>query len=139
MGRHLSGSIPPSCATRWQFAEAGRNAEIRYLGDFDNTRNVTAKLVRKLSERHEVLHFCYEAGPTGYGLSVRSGFVELGVIVARLPWLRIAAITLPLLIGPIAPATDLSTTSLCALTAACAGSYWPAVMVPLSSVSICTG
>ena len=49
-------------------AEAGRSGEIRYLGEFDNTREVTAKLVRKLSERHEVLHFCYEAAPTGYGL-----------------------------------------------------------------------
>jgi transposase len=49
-------------------AAAGRSGEIRYLGEFDNTRDVTAKLVRKLSERHEVLHFCYEAGPTGYGL-----------------------------------------------------------------------
>jgi transposase len=49
-------------------AAAGRSGEIRYLGEFDNTRDVTAKLVRKLSERHEVLHFCSEAGPTGYGL-----------------------------------------------------------------------
>jgi transposase len=49
-------------------AEAGRNGEIRYLGEFDNTTEAVAKLIRKLSGRHEVLHFCYEAGPTGYGL-----------------------------------------------------------------------
>ena len=49
-------------------AQAGRNGEIRYLGEFDNTPETVAKLVRKLSERHETLHFCYEAGPTGYGL-----------------------------------------------------------------------
>ena len=49
-------------------AESGRNGEIRYLGEFDNTTEATAKLIRKLSRRHEVLHFCYEAGPTGYGL-----------------------------------------------------------------------
>lgn len=42
-------------------AEAGRNGEIRYFGEFDNTPNVTAKLIRKLSERHKVLHFCREA------------------------------------------------------------------------------
>ena len=49
-------------------AEAGRNGEIRYLGEFDNTPDAMAKLVRKLSGRYETLHFCYEAGPTGYGL-----------------------------------------------------------------------
>jgi transposase len=27
-----------------------------------------AELVRKLAERYETLQFCYEAGPTGYGL-----------------------------------------------------------------------
>ena len=26
------------------------------------------KLVRKLTERYETVRFCYEAGPTGYGL-----------------------------------------------------------------------
>ena len=32
-------------------AEAGRSGEIRYLGEFDNTRDVTAKLVRNTSRR----------------------------------------------------------------------------------------
>ena len=49
-------------------AEGGRNGEIRYLGEFDNTPEATAKLVRKLTARYETVHFCYEAGPTGYGL-----------------------------------------------------------------------
>ena len=49
-------------------AEAGRSGEVRYLGEFDNTPEAVAKLVRKLAERHQTLHFCYEAGPTGYGL-----------------------------------------------------------------------
>ncbi|HEX3537173.1 MAG TPA: transposase, partial [Stellaceae bacterium] len=49
-------------------AEAGRQGEVRYLGEFDNTPDAVAKLVRKLGDRHETLHFCYEAGPTGYGL-----------------------------------------------------------------------
>ena len=38
-------------------AEAGRNGEIWYLGEFDNTTEATAKLIRKLSGRHEVLYF----------------------------------------------------------------------------------
>ena len=49
-------------------AEAGRDGEVRYLGTFENTPDAVAKLVRKLADRYERLHFCYEAGPTGYGL-----------------------------------------------------------------------
>jgi transposase len=49
-------------------AEAGRDGEIRYLGEFENTPDTVAKLIRKLAGRYEKLHVCYEAGPTGYGL-----------------------------------------------------------------------
>ena len=49
-------------------AEAGRDGEVRYLGEIDNTTEATARLVRKLSAGHSNLTFCYEAGPTGYGL-----------------------------------------------------------------------
>ena len=46
-------------------AEGDRNGEVRYLGEFDNTPDAVAKLVRRLAERHGVVHYCYEAGPTG--------------------------------------------------------------------------
>jgi hypothetical protein len=49
-------------------AEACRQGEVRYLSEFANTPDVVAKLVRKLADRYETLHLCYEAGPTGYGL-----------------------------------------------------------------------
>ncbi len=49
-------------------AEGDRNGEVRYLGEFDNTPDGVAKLIRKLADRYEMLHVCYEAGPTGYGL-----------------------------------------------------------------------
>jgi len=49
-------------------ADAGRNGEIRYLGEIDNTEVETRKLVAKLASKHARLTFCYEAGPTGYGL-----------------------------------------------------------------------
>jgi transposase len=49
-------------------AEAGRDGEVRYLGEFDNTPDGVARLIRKLADRYEKLHVCYEAGPTGYGL-----------------------------------------------------------------------
>ena len=49
-------------------AEAGRNGEVRYLGEIENTEAATRKLVKKLAASHRRLTFCYEAGPTGYGL-----------------------------------------------------------------------
>src|SRR6476620_7417676 len=49
-------------------AEGGRNGEVRYLGEIDNTEAATSKLVKKLAAQHRRLTFCYEAGPTGYGL-----------------------------------------------------------------------
>jgi transposase len=49
-------------------ASEGRDGEVRYLGEIDNTPAATGKLVRKLAKRHPAVTFCYEAGPTGYGL-----------------------------------------------------------------------
>ena len=49
-------------------AEGGRNCEVRYLGEIENTEAATSKLVKKLAAQHRRLTFCYEAGPTGYGL-----------------------------------------------------------------------
>jgi transposase len=49
-------------------ADGGRSGEIRFLGEIENTRAATAKFVRKLAAKYERLTFCYEAGPTGYGL-----------------------------------------------------------------------
>jgi transposase len=49
-------------------ADDGRAGEVRFLGEIENTDAATAKLVRKLAAKYERLTFCYEAGPTGYGL-----------------------------------------------------------------------
>src|ERR1700724_3965283 len=49
-------------------ADGGRTGEVRFLGEIENTGAATAKLVRKLAAKYERLTFCYEAGPTGYGL-----------------------------------------------------------------------
>ena len=49
-------------------ADAGRDGEIRYIGEFDASPQSKTRLIKKLAARHERLHFCYEAGPTGYGL-----------------------------------------------------------------------
>lgn len=49
-------------------AEAGRSGEVRFLGEIDSTPAATGKLVKKLAVKYDRLSFCYEAGPTGYGL-----------------------------------------------------------------------
>jgi transposase len=57
-------------------ADGGRDGEVRYLGEIENTPDATRRLVKKLASKYAVLHFCYEAGPTGYGLYRQ--LVELG-------------------------------------------------------------
>lgn len=49
-------------------AEGGRTGEVRFLGEIENSAAATAKLVRQLAGKYGRLTFCYEAGPTGYGL-----------------------------------------------------------------------
>jgi transposase len=49
-------------------AEAGREGEVRYWGEIDTSPAATRKLVAKLAGKYKQLTFCYEAGPTGYGL-----------------------------------------------------------------------
>ncbi|HEY4380169.1 MAG TPA: IS110 family transposase [Acidobacteriaceae bacterium] len=49
-------------------ADAGRDGEIRYMGEFDASLESMKRLVTRLAGKYPQLHFCYEAGPTGYGL-----------------------------------------------------------------------
>jgi transposase len=41
---------------------------VRYLGEIENSREASRKLITKLSKTYKRMTFCYEAGPTGYGL-----------------------------------------------------------------------
>ena len=49
-------------------ADAGRDSEVRYLGEIDSSPHTIERVINKLARRYEKLQFCYEAGPTGYGL-----------------------------------------------------------------------
>jgi transposase len=49
-------------------ADDGRGGEVRFFGNISSTPAAVERLVRKLAGRYGKLHFCYEAGPTGYGL-----------------------------------------------------------------------
>jgi transposase len=49
-------------------AEAGRDGEVRFLGEVDAAPLSMRKVANRLAAKYGKLHFCYEAGPTGYGL-----------------------------------------------------------------------
>jgi transposase len=49
-------------------AEDGRGGEIRSIGTVGNDAGQISKLADRLSKGGRQLHFCYEAGPCGYGL-----------------------------------------------------------------------
>ena len=49
-------------------AEGTRTGEVRFFGDISSEPGSVASMVAKLAKRGAALHFCYEAGPTGYDL-----------------------------------------------------------------------
>jgi len=49
-------------------AEEGRDGELRFYGIIANTADALLRLTKTLSTRDDVLRFCYEAGPCGYGI-----------------------------------------------------------------------
>lgn len=58
-------------------AESGRNGEVRYFGEIEATPAAVERFVRKLESKSRRLHFCYEAGPTGYGPRQLMAFLGL--------------------------------------------------------------
>jgi transposase len=49
-------------------ADAGRDGEVRFFGEVDASPESMRRLAAKLAARYDRLTFCYEAGPSGYGL-----------------------------------------------------------------------
>lgn len=49
-------------------AENGQQGEVRFIGEIAADQDSVRRLVTRLGKKHGRLHFCYEAGPTGYGL-----------------------------------------------------------------------
>lgn len=49
-------------------ADVKRGGEVRYLGEIDAAPESRRRLVKRVATEHARLLFCYEAGPTGYGL-----------------------------------------------------------------------
>jgi len=54
-------------------ADGGRDGEVRYVGEIDSSPATVEKVIGKLADGYAKLHVCYEAGPTGYGCTAKSG------------------------------------------------------------------
>lgn len=49
-------------------ADGERGGEVRFFGEVDAAPEVMRRVVKRIAAKHGRAHFCYEAGPTGYGL-----------------------------------------------------------------------
>ena len=49
-------------------ADGERGGEVRFLGEVDASAESMRRLIKRIATKHAKAHFCYEAGPTGYGL-----------------------------------------------------------------------
>ncbi|WP_066111108.1 IS110 family transposase [Blastomonas sp. CCH6-A6] len=49
-------------------AEGERGGEVRYFGEVDAASDAMRRVVQRIVGKYGRAHFCYEAGPTGYGL-----------------------------------------------------------------------
>ena len=54
-------------------AEAGRDGEVRYLGEIDSAPATVERRIKKLGSRYEKVHVCYEAVLPGTGFTGRCG------------------------------------------------------------------
>ncbi|WP_036260261.1 IS110 family transposase [Mesorhizobium sp. WSM3224] len=49
-------------------ADAGREGEVRFFGEVDASDMSMRRVVQRIAAKFDRVYFCYEAGPTGYGL-----------------------------------------------------------------------
>ncbi|RWJ39482.1 IS110 family transposase [Mesorhizobium sp.] len=49
-------------------ADAGQEGEVRFFGEVDASDESMRRVIQRIANRFDRVHFCYEAGPTGYGL-----------------------------------------------------------------------
>jgi transposase len=46
-------------------AEGGRTVEVRFMGDVESHPAPIERTIKRLANRYDRLHVCFEAGPTG--------------------------------------------------------------------------
>ena len=88
-------------------ADAGREGEVRFVGEVDASDACVRRVVQRIAAKFDHVHFCYEAGPTGYGLYrlIRSLGHECTVIapslIPRKPGDRVKTIVGMLFLWPV--------------------------------------
>ena len=71
MGQHTEAFVGIDAAKARNtiaVAEGGRGGEVRYLGEVDASEQGMRRIVARIAAKYDRVQFCYEAGPTGYGL-----------------------------------------------------------------------
>ena len=53
---------------QWRLPRAAGDGEVRFFGEIGSDMASVRRFVRKVEQPDRRLRFCYEAGPTGYGL-----------------------------------------------------------------------
>jgi len=69
-------------------AQGERGGEVIFIGEIPNTPSSIAKMLDRMQAKADVLEFCYEAGPCGYGLYRQITSAGLSCIVvapSRIP------------------------------------------------------
>lgn len=49
-------------------AESGEEGEVRFWGEVDASDASMRHIIQRITAKFDRVHFCYEAGPTVYGL-----------------------------------------------------------------------
>lgn len=65
-------------------ADAGREGEVRFFGEVDASNTSMRRVIQRIATKFDRVHFCYEAGPTGYGRLIRSLGHECMVVAPSL-------------------------------------------------------
>jgi hypothetical protein len=48
--------------------DAGREGEVRFFGEVDASDTSMSRVIQRIAAKFDRVHFCYEVGPTSYGL-----------------------------------------------------------------------
>ncbi|MBA3836363.1 MAG: IS110 family transposase [Zymomonas sp.] len=48
-------------------ADGERDGEVRFIGEVDASPDSMKRILQRIAAKYDVVHCCYEAGPTGYG------------------------------------------------------------------------
>jgi len=74
MGKHSEVFVAFDVAKKKHavaIAEGGRQGEVRFLGDVENSPLPIERTIKRLATRYDLLHVCFEAGRRDTGFIAR--------------------------------------------------------------------